>query len=557
MAPRRGKSLCDLVPPVDGSRALATANFVVRSTKPSLDSTQKWIQKRIDRGLIPKPEEEEDGDPSDPNAPKGSRRHRREHRREEEPPKGTGLGALLRMPLPQEEVKPSIAPKEDLTAKEDKLRPSKEAQTQKKQAVRRKAPAASGLQDGALLIEHEALAIERQLEMEAKRQAASKRLVNDQMDIAASAFGPSKVLQVSGVTSNARGWKILREYMSEYMDSRSSVPDKVLKDVVKPVAKPNRIEGTKSLETAAAADRAFDQIIAMASGPPENPEAGAKVWTRAKQGYLDLKGALLEIGYKPDKPDKDKEKEAKKAASALADAGGGLGSGLFPNKWYQTLTEELIAELIVDSFTDSITEALLDSAIALVEDDLWGPEPPEPVNEQSIRPPKMGLSSSAPDLRGLPKGSPTQRGEGLTAKGLPMAWNTRKYHACTHLSPIADRIKADTEAQRPKRQVAAKQDAADDQRKFVWPMTAVNFPGYWDDMTKPKQVAQRHGRGPPPGGQPVDEEGDNFLIRLDRNGQSKFPYSLAMHKAFLESQSDPILKEKAAQLAPLRLTAGR
>jgi len=221
----------------------------------------------------------------------------------------------------------------------------------------------------------------------------------------------------------------------------------------------------------------------------------------------------------------------------------------------------------VDHLADKLAEALLDSAVVLVEEETYGaeeeatlsPEAPETLDDRTVRPPRgrMALSASAPDLRpGFAQGGPGHRSvlpqtmplEMVNGQGLPMSWSTRRYHPCKQLSPLASRIKADADGQRPRRLV--RRVESQDQRKFVLPMTATNFPDKWESMTRPRKATSRPGAAPAPA--PTDEA--RWLIKVGPDGKTSFPYSLALHKAFLESQSDPLLKEKAIKLAPIRLS---
>merc|ERR1712217_97752 len=145
--------------------------------------------------------------------------------------------------------------------------------------------------------------------------------------------------------------------------------------------------------------------------------------------------------------------------------------------------------------------------------------------------------------------------EGFMMSGLPQdshdAWTLKRYHACQPLDTFQTRIHRATEMQRPRRHIMRKLDDTEDLRKFSWPMTATNFPRAWDQTTRRREVrtvtsTSRPERGAPP---PTESDEDkNFLLRIDKDGKTKFPYSLALHKAFLESQPDDVLKEKARKL---------
>merc|ERR1712087_902200 len=105
--------------------------------------------------------------------------------------------------------------------------------------------------------------------------------------------------------------------------------------------------------------------------------------------------------------------------------------------------------------------------------------------------------------------------------------------------------------QRPRRHVPRKREDIEDLRKFSWPMTATNFPGVWDQTTRRRErpVATSRSERGAQAAEPEKEE--SRLLWLGKDGKTLFPYSLALHRAFLNSQPDPILREKARKLAPL------
>jgi hypothetical protein len=105
-------------------------------------------------------------------------------------------------------------------------------------------------------------------------------------------------------------------------------------------------------------------------------------------------------------------------------------------------------------------------------------------------------------------------------------------------------------------------------------MTATNFPTHWDKATQRRDARDRLNMAPIPAaasgergarreapgiaspGAQAWKKDEPWLLGKDRLGRTTFPYSLALHRAFLESQPDPVLKEKAQKVAPLRLTTG-
>jgi len=143
-------------------------------------------------------------------------------------------------------------------------------------------------------------------------------------------------------------------------------------------------------------------------------------------------------------------------------------------------------------------------------------------------------------------------GLGFTMKGLPRdsweAWNTGNFHACPQGEPYVERIAATAAAQRPRRRIVRRRENLADQRKYCWPMMKTNFPDVWDATSDPYAPrTTKHG------GASAEVEREP-PIGVDRLGRTTFPYSLVSHRAFIESQPDPVLKEKAKKIAPLRTT---
>jgi hypothetical protein len=81
-------------------------------------------------------------------------------------------------------------------------------------------------------------------------------------------------------------------------------------------------------------------------------------------------------------------------------------------------------------------------------------------------------------------------------------------------------------------------------------MTATNFPEAWNKATSPPKARTKANSE----WDDDDEPGGEWLLRVKR-GKTTFPYSLVSHRAFLESQPNPALKDKAKKLAPLNLTS--
>lgn len=152
--------------------------------------------------------------------------------------------------------------------------------------------------------------------------------------------------------------------------------------------------------------------------------------------------------------------------------------------------------------------------------------------------------------------------DGFTQAGLPKSsmdsWSTGRYHACKPLSPYTRRIQEATELQRPKRRISrpVTSELQRDHRKFNWPMAATNFPQEWNEATRKRTPEKKNPNlvGAAARISARLEEEEQELLGIGRDGKTTFPYSLALHKAFLESQPNPVLKEKALKVAPLRTT---
>jgi hypothetical protein len=243
----------------------------------------------------------------------------------------------------------------------------------------------------------------------------------------------------------------------------------------------------------------------------------------------------------------------------------------FPTGWSDCLSEDTLAELIVDAYSSAFCDAFLDGAVSLVEvSNKWNAMQSQPSSSSQ----GLQQSASAPSLqqpkanRRLRNTSQTDKGllemglleqectavEGFTMSGLSKdpwdAWNSRNFHKCKPLDPFVKRIEKATEAQRPQRRVAKRVGRPGDHRKYVWPMTATNFPSSWErESFRPRTMKQDF---------PDDEEmpPDKWLLKVRKDdGRTMFPYSLVSHKAFLESQPDSTLKDKAHRIAPLRLSS--
>lgn len=147
------------------------------------------------------------------------------------------------------------------------------------------------------------------------------------------------------------------------------------------------------------------------------------------------------------------------------------------------------------------------------------------------------------------------RGSGNNGDG----WNLRQFYACKTLDPCLKRIQTETERQRPRQRLRrALTDPLGP--KYSLPMLATNFPAVWE-KTAPLKMKPAEDAAAPPAAVDEDEEweeeepkGYTWLQRKGRDGKTLFPYSLVSHKAFIESQPNPLLKAKVLEIAPMRLT---
>lgn len=247
-------------------------------------------------------------------------------------------------------------------------------------------------------------------------------------------------------------------------------------------------------------------------------------------------------------------------------------AAFFPGDWWRALSSEPLAALVVDAMAGAFCDALLDACIVTLEEE----------QEQLAISPASGSgsaltpSSSAPNLStpqslrqlsmttpvgGSPWVSPqamrqmdrTQQADqfgslSLMARSSSDSWTAGRYHACKPLESYTRRIEHAAAVQRPRRVLHPELPLSTDQRKFVWPMAKTNFPREYDQATR-RPVVKKRGVEQEP-----KKDDEHWLLDIGRDGKTMFPYSLALHKAFLESQPNDVLKEKALKVAPLRMT---
>jgi hypothetical protein len=337
---------------------------------------------------------------------------------------------------------------------------------------------------------------------------------------------------------------------------------------------------TRSALSKEAADRALDKIISFFTSDTPRSAAQLKSWVRAKQIHAEVRSNLSEMGWKRDT----------RAESSDAPPTEMMAAKLFPAEWFDILNEELLADLIVDSFAGTISDAFVDGAILLYDADVQNagrcvPSQASPrtmlassSSEPSLRQRGSAVSRPLPALktplvtmpshgdlrvRSEKKQSGGRRAggcgamaktvtnidaprEGFTQAGLPQndreAWQRTHYHECKPLLDYRSRIHLTTEQQRPKRLVT--RPPAQSMTTNVWPSTKWHFPDTWDTMTQKRRFVR-------PTGEIVEDS--NPVITVSEEGKSVIPYSLVLHKAFLEAQPAS-LREKAKSIVPLKLT---
>jgi len=345
-------------------------------------------------------------------------------------------------------------------------------------------------------------------------------------------------------------------------------------------------------------ERALAHIISNASVNIESlPQL--KLWTRVETARNEVRLALTDAGWSP------------QAAGRWQDRPGPDPSTLLvPKDWWRQLSVSMLSDLILDSFINSFCDTYVDGAIYMeVSGASRRVVPQVPLH---FAPPRH--SSSEPDLGGIsatmpyvpfvkpfdqmpPRkntsmvsttrsrmestmGSPStsvmlspSRVEGFVQQGLPrdshQAWCTSKHYSSSPaLKSWSAQIQNNVKAHRPARRQLARQleksqpDEPDLSVKYVEPMTASHFPEHWKEMNKPKAAA-RPGRAGKRASlavqvEPEEEQGTPnrpWLMTMNGEGKTNFPYSLASHRAFFASIKDPALRDKAKAMIPLKMTA--
>lgn len=377
----------------------------------------------------------------------------------------------------------------------------------------------------------------------------------------------------SGGGNVSRGWHILRSQWKDFVQKRAqtdcflnqSASDGVASMAVQRPGFPHLSKD--------AFDRMYDKIMSHYASESPRTLAKAKVWQNAYQSNNELR-AVLGDPWLHQRGDASWERTALPPPVDPA-------MDFFPRDWSNCLSEDTLAELIVDAYSSDFCDALIDGAISLVEvSNKWNAAQSSQAasssqtlvhshSDGSLQKPRVNqrLRNASPSNKALLEmGLVEQEAmgmEGFTMGGMTKdtwdAWNQRNYHKCKPLDPFVKRIEKATEAQRPQRSLAERQRLKQppdqspkvvDQRKFAYPMVATNFPKSWEkaSIRPPERHPERR-----------DEEDDNappkWMIKVGKDGKTRFPYSLVSHRAFLDGQKDPKLKEKAKRLAPLRISS--
>lgn len=375
----------------------------------------------------------------------------------------------------------------------------------------------------------------------------------------ATVGGPRVRIQDAGAGSGGggRGWQVVRSQWRDFLVKRDEIPSRVYSDLA---SKPSPQRPTKFNLSKDDVDRMAETIMSHYS--TESPRGAARIntWQKASQANSDLR-ALLRERTPADRRDEDEETPS--AAPAVRDP----SLDFFPPEWSSCLSEETLADLIVDAYSSAFVDAFIDAGVSLIEvSNKWDLARSTSFSglQQSMSEPTLQQPKTMRKLRGtigtdkslLRMGSSE---EAASSTGFPMsglssdpweAWNARTYHKCKPLDPFMTRINNATQSQRPHRRIVKRVESVADQRKYNWPMAATNFPESWNKAPQKQRPPihdareEEYDAEPPPG----------WLLRITKGGKTTFPYSLVSHRAFLDSQPDPVLKEKARKLAPLKLT---
>jgi len=361
-----------------------------------------------------------------------------------------------------------------------------------------------------------------------------------------------------------------------------------------------------------AADRAMEMIISQFSEELPTEAAQMKSWVKARDAHNEMRATLADLGLKHiETPPAEGDPPAPADAEAMS-----LFPKAWYSLVNEELLADLVVDAFTGAFVDAFVDGavalaqtqMIERANALEEQKtienvqmqataassstaLMGRTAPsrfaESASEPDLLPNPRAFRPLSNPFRAMPpaepKGGPNthavdttmqrsasfssttgKRGkEGFPMRGLPhdshAAWTvTRSFHECKPVEKYTSRIQRATRVQRPQRRLdrPSTHDPTD-QRKYVWPTTKTHLPDLWEETTRKKRVGVGVGRARAhailePAVEPTAQ--GNGLIGVDENGKTTFPYSLVLHKAFLDSQQTEDLREKARQAVPFRLT---
>lgn len=366
--------------------------------------------------------------------------------------------------------------------------------------------------------------------------------------------GPRVGIRTVGSSSSgcSRGWQVLRSQWRDFLQKRPEIPGRVLSDHAVKVQPLRPYDLGLNKEDI---DRMLDKILAQVIAETPRSQATIKAWRRAEMLSTDIR-TLLGDRSSPKKMEAKRAEAKKVPHPSLA---------FFPQDWSNALSEETVAELIVDAFASVFCDALIDGAVSLVDvSRKWNStsmlkSASEPVLEHPKATYRLRNTMHTDkkllnlDFDGQEEAAAK---DGFTMSGLTNdqweAWNKRNYHKCKPLEPFVKRIEKATAMQRPNRRIdRPRASSLADKPKFIWPMTASHFPERWEASTyRPRSRQGDFGSEE----EASEEMSGPWLLRKGKDGRTTFPYSLVSHRAFIESQPDPVLREKARKVAPLRFT---
>lgn len=358
---------------------------------------------------------------------------------------------------------------------------------------------------------------------------------------------------------------------------------------------PSHEPGSQLLTSNRTVEDLTDELLAGCN--KTSSKAAAETWSRARRAHEELHAMLADAGMKlpehqpqapfaPGPPGSVASAHCERACGARMTAQtASATAAFFPGEWWRALSTDVLAALVVDSFASNFSSAFVDGLVDhLQEKEGWHvPQqvPARPHGTVSGLASRLGRSASVPGSIGdlqrplsislpqrpyealaaasLGRTAPRQRAVpagaiGVAGRDPRQGWSVQRHHPCrpTGLYPRVGASEAGCATKRwPSTGAGAQPEEVVDHRKYVWPMMATNFPDAWEEKTSKKQ--QRHSTHEKEK-DAKNEPNERWHLKVDDEGRTIFPYSLALHKAFLESQSDPKTRETAMAVAPVRLT---